>query len=60
MENITASYLVLRRYGTQEWVFKVHLTEQEQWKLIQFEKKCPCSTTVPCESVVRYDIPELT
>jgi transposase InsO family protein len=58
VEDSPAKYLVLRRDGTQEWISKVHLTQQERWKVVQFETAYPRSTALPCESVVRYDIAE--
>jgi hypothetical protein len=60
VDDLPAKHLVLRRDGTQEWVAKTHLSELEQWKVIQFEMKYPQSPAFPCESVVRYDFPELS
>jgi hypothetical protein len=37
VEDMPATYLVIRRDGTQEWVFKIQLNEQEQWKIVQFK-----------------------
>jgi hypothetical protein len=60
VEDIPATYVVIRRDGTQEWVSKIQLSEQEQWKVAQFELKYPQSVALPCESVVRYVITEQT